>query len=533
MTKRISFIMIAATLLIAGCAKESTTSIKATIADYGHGEKVILDNANFSCWEVSDQLQVNACGDPCSVTSVTNDGRTGMISIPSGITAPFFAAYPKSAVSSIAITQGANNSPATGSATITLPDVQVYQESNGVQKIEAPMAAFTQTGHSLNFYNVASLLKVTVPRNTDVTSIVVTTTGDYRPVLCGTGTITFSGSKPSMGELSNANGPDGGCTVTLLVNQNAKTHSLLDGVNEDYYIVVPPITTPTSFKVKVNYYKVNYYNGHYNGHYLENVLEQSSTASSTIPASTIATVDFSSKDFEPRLDNFDPDEFLPGIFSVSPTLKVNFSKANLVYNNGSWQYQSNQYTTFTNSSSASEYLHMSAANGRGALVDNNGYGNTTEFYDWGRHINENNAATPWFTLSAEQWDYLLNRRPVTYQRYAHATVGGATGLLLFPDTFTWPDASIDIDNNYTTKEWSKLERAGCVFLRGNGYQNIGNGHNPQITGNGEGYYWTSDYTGGAQTNSYIHFTNSAITIPSNSTEQAGIGRNVRIVHIAQ
>ena len=513
MTKRISFIMIAATLLIAGCAKESTTSIKATIADYGHGEKVILDNSNYSCWEVGDQLQVNACGDPCSVTYVTNNSHTGTIAIPSGMTAPFFAAYPKSAVSSIAITG------ATGSATITLPAVQVYQESNGVQKIEAPMAAFTQTGHSLNFYNVASLLKVSVPRNTDVTSIVVTTTGNYRPVLCGTGTITFSGDKPSMGELSNANGPDGGRTVTLLVNQYAKTHAL-EG-NEDYYIVVPPITTPTSFKVKVNYY---------NGHYLENVLEQSSTASSTIPASTIATVDFSSKNFEPQLDNFDPNEFLPGIFSVSSTLKVNFSKANLVYNNGSWQYQTNQYTTFTNSSSASEYLHMSAANGSVPLVDNNGYGSATGFYDWGKFINPSNAATPWFTLSAEQWDYLLNDRPVTYQRYAHATVGGATGLLLFPDTFTWPDASITPDNNYTADEWSKLERAGCVFLRGNGYQNLGNG---QITGNGEGYYWTSDYTGGTQTNSYIHFTNSDITITGNNSVQAGIGRSVRIVHIAQ
>ena len=103
MTKRITFLsMIATILLMAGCTKETTKTIKATISDYNRdkSEKVYIDDEKFSCWNDGDIItflygSTTAYG---TVSDLSADHRTGHITIPEGAEAPFYAVYPKNAV---------------------------------------------------------------------------------------------------------------------------------------------------------------------------------------------------------------------------------------------------------------------------------------------------------------------------------------------------------------------------------------------------------------------------------------------------
>lgn len=207
--------------------------------------------------------------------------------------------------------------------------------------------------------------------------------------------------------------------------------------------------------------------------------------------------------------------------------------------NNPWTFHSTQYTTSGHSTSSTEYPKMSATSSSG-FVDNNGYGHSTGFYDWGKHINTNESNRPWFTLNATQWNYLLNTRPVSYARYALVKVNNNTGLMLFPDEFLWPDNTIpepssssysSRQDGYTISEWTALEAAGCVFLRANGY--LTHTGNPRVENDEAGFYWTSDYSAGqTQTTTYLHFTSTNVTTTGNDQEHEGVGMNVRIVHIA-
>jgi hypothetical protein len=82
----------------------------------------------------------------------------------------------------------------------------------------------------------------------------------------------------------------------------------------------------------------------------------------------------------------------------------------------------------------------------------------TTFTDWGSKINDGNA---WFTLSADEWAYLIgdedyssNKRDNATNLRKWTTIDGVNGLVILPDECT---ASISDD-------WATLEAAGAVFL---------------------------------------------------------------------
>jgi len=223
---------------------------------------------------------------------------------------------------------------------------------------------------------------------------------------------------------------------------------------------------------------------------------------------------------------FLPEGALNGLFSVSKWTKVFFSKGNLqaTYSTSTssytWDFAEHQY----------DYIGKAAGNTTidsqtgGAKVDlfcwstpatyygiNTSMEDSTyrgDFKDWGEVID--NKGT-WRTLagsSLEEWKYLLDLRTgdrapdigmQTDARYAEVKVNGKTGLLIFPDVFTWPEDSIEkpttfnvgsLDWNgidYTTTDFAKLESAGCVFLPAAGYRS-----GPYVHQVGEiGWYWSS------------------------------------------
>lgn len=186
------------------------------------------------------------------------------------------------------------------------------------------------------------------------------------------------------------------------------------------------------------------------------------------------------------VEDYDPSKAvegtLPGVFSVSATKKVFFSKGNLQYqakgadNQSHWQFAKNQYdivgegnknisSTYegwidlfgygtsgstndgqaanqpcSNSSSSSDYLKV----------------DLTGDADWGFNKIENggNAQGIWRTLTNKEWEYLLRDRCDKACMLAELTFDNINRrcLMVFPDGWTWPS---EAGTEPTGKYWGK------------------------------------------------------------------------------
>ena len=231
-----------------------------------------------------------------------------------------------------------------------------------------------------------------------------------------------------------------------------------------------------------------------------------------------------------------------GIFSVGNGEFVQFSAGNLQYNVGTntWSFAANQYDyvgadninvgdpTFTGTI---DMFGWSADGKYGVNPSNKNEDYNGDFVDWGTLVNE----ADWYTLSADEWKYLLNTRTNAKNLKQIAKVNSVVGIMLFPDVWTMP-ADVNVtaayDNNYevniynyTLDQWTKLEEAGAVFLpaagrRAGGYGNMIN-YDQQVETRDEYlvnggfyrwqdntniycYYWTSTINESTKDVSYLH-----------------------------
>ena len=232
-----------------------------------------------------------------------------------------------------------------------------------------------------------------------------------------------------------------------------------------------------------------------------------------------------------------PDGALSGVFSVSSTKQVYFSKGNLRYASSKWSFFDNQYDYYTGySADAWDHFGWSTSAttyGMNTSTDNGDY--SGDFVDWGATM-----GTGWFTLSKDEWTYLFKTRSASTVggtengRYAKAKVNNVPGIILFPDTYTHPDgvtAPVGVNatgdtgwngNSYTVADWTKMESAGCVFLPAAGYR-----EGSSVTSPGSyGYYWSATPSG--TNNAYRVYSNSRNLNPENTANRR-LGLSVRLV----
>lgn len=208
---------------------------------------------------------------------------------------------------------------------------------------------------------------------------------------------------------------------------------------------------------------------------------------------------------------------LEGTFSVGPEKQIHFSKGNLQYNPQShkWRFADNQYDYMgdANLKLAPGYagwidLFQWASSGyrehppERYSLNSRSYGNGERSidgtsYDWGVYnpiTNGGNASGHWRTLSVYEWHYLLAMRPDASLLRLAAKVGDVQGLLLLPDD--WLSRGFDTLRptsaySFTIDEWSRLERAGAVFMPAGGFcrmntyelgKKVGSGNDVPIEG---------------------------------------------------
>ena len=227
-----------------------------------------------------------------------------------------------------------------------------------------------------------------------------------------------------------------------------------------------------------------------------------------------------------------PDGGIDGLFSVSATKKVYFSKGNLratTNDNGSswtWSFADRQYSAVGNAAA------NTLINGDGTVSDNGSvdlfgwvgasssftddnmaafgisnsetssdYGNVAGEAlkkDWGTNAisNGGNVANyGWRTLTNDEWKYVFKTRTDADSKNGAAKVSGVAGWILLPDAWTLPAgvsftagaASGYTTNSYTAGEWAVMESAGAVFLPVTGTRH---GSTVQFSTDC-GYYWSA------------------------------------------
>lgn len=131
------------------------------------------------------------------------------------------------------------------------------------------------------------------------------------------------------------------------------------------------------------------------------------------------------------------------------------------------------------------------------------FGNKTNItgtmYDWGLYCaisNGGGTTGAWFTLSYNEFYYMIVERSRASSLRAFATVNNVAGMILLPDnwvlptgmTFTPQGTAADVTNIYTASQWKIMEAAGAVFLPAAGENEGSYG----VMGD----YWTSSNNGG-------------------------------------
>ena len=193
------------------------------------------------------------------------------------------------------------------------------------------------------------------------------------------------------------------------------------------------------------------------------------------------------------------------VFTVSsyPAKKVRFSPGNLQYKTGTgWRFAEHQYDvcqTSNGSWNTSGWVDLFGWGTWSGTSEHWDPTNTSPYsnYSWESNYDDvyfhgtltNHTATNWFTLSRDQWQYLIG-----HSRHGLATItvgeNAIHGMVILPDNSALAintDCSSWSDNEYSENQWfTNMEAKGAVFLPAAGYREGANVHD---YGN-DYYYWS-------------------------------------------
>ncbi|MBQ0142958.1 MAG: hypothetical protein KBT06_09220 [Prevotellaceae bacterium] len=190
---------------------------------------------------------------------------------------------------------------------------------------------------------------------------------------------------------------------------------------------------------------------------------------------------------------------LSGIFEIGNNEQVRFSQGNLCYcmdgehlslagqQQGIWTFCNTQYSTQQPGNGILDQFNYgtSGYNNFHPCVEPDyenipvSISNPDPWYDWGIfNAIENGGNRPnlWRTLSAEEWDYLLNNQIYGFANIVAdanlPTENNPIGMVILPKQFSMPEGltfKSHVQHNklniYTLEEWNQMETMGAVFIQ--------------------------------------------------------------------
>ena len=527
--KRISTIILSvaaiSSMLFVGCKKDTQiVTLGVDVEKAAADSKLYIDeNHNPVFFQSGESVSVNG-------TEYAIEYQGGKYYVPVEVNddGNYYAAYPASITTGFT---GTTNQP------IHFSRWQAYEEQDGVQNIKLPSVAAIEnnSGKKLHFYNLCSMLEVqwtnTSSDDYDIIGMEVTVPG---VALYGDGVVTIDGTDTEVemtgtGEKYNR--------VNLDIPEDMReTVTAGSQSTRKYYIYLPPFE---SKKVSVRIFVMKHIQNTLDDQKLRNITVATSSAV-TLPRNYIVPMHVAGA---PKEDNG-----LTGYFSVRgdeyghDTYKVVFSRGNLQHistdinheNSDGWKFADRQYdffgarnyisTGYWNLSTTIDLFSWSVTSsnyGRKSYdwwYDENNWGANESFVEWGNNVISNDPANTWFTLTGEEWYYLLHTRVgITGENLrgkakitgivdhpGRATLNGQPqteidGFILVPDDWTEDDVpsgltfnSGNTGNTYSVAQWARMEAAGAMFLPAAGYgENDENSGNKIADAYHVGQYWTS------------------------------------------
>lgn len=536
---------------LTSCQKDrslSDSQLKLLAESYTNDSKLLANGTNLT-WITGDKVLLNND----TVCTVNVYDAEGAIIEGGSFTAPFSAISP----ASIYVSNSGNT------YTINIPSNVTYDEVEGVQNVKAPLAAYQESGNELHFKHLTAAMVIGInnptnaPLYLDELKIVNT---KYQ--LCGEKSFNITNIPGTMiGGNAPAGSNDSLRTITMTFANNVYTVA----ANSTKYIQVPvyPLRSNASqFTITL---KSHYAGGVPTTNIIFN-RTQPSAVDNTLP---VATMGFVPVKIESGADNV----YNTGLFSVSATKQVQFSKGNLQYkpSTNTWRFAPAQTQALTTqnvdlSATKSTWIDLfgwatsgkhqangEAVNPYDTTKTNNHYyvwghpslhmfgtqgGDAGVDGDWGSNT-INGATGSWRTLTGDEWRYLLEERQTTAiregnlqsqvsyygenPRWCIATVNGVNGMMIFPDHYTHPASlsrgipgsintpvAYGVTNIFTSEQWAEFEKAGMVFLPATGFR-IGNVY--WVRGYGE--YWAS-------TRSETYYSYNAQSLHFQSGQYGGV-----------
>lgn len=232
--KKLILPFVALLLCMVACQKEDLNLLTLEVEHFASDAKMHIDEWDFAVWDDGDTVYLNE--NPRRVT-VDNTNHRATISA-QDIYSSYYASYPY-------VTRETGTSVAK-SYTISLPEVQEYEEVDGRQKVASPMFAFgTNDNPTLKFRNIGSVLAVKVLNNTygpiQVYSISVTSDDQN---LWGENSFRVADINDDLALNSLING---GRTVTLMCDGGVE----VPAEGKVFYIALPTISN-THLTIKVD-----------------------------------------------------------------------------------------------------------------------------------------------------------------------------------------------------------------------------------------------------------------------------------------
>lgn len=246
-----------------------------------------------------------------------------------------------------------------------------------------------------------------------------------------------------------------------------------------------------------------------------------------------------------------------GVFSISEDVKVRFAKGNLQYmaSTNTWRFAEHPWDVIGkgNEKKSDTYNGWIDLFGWGTgdeptkVYNYNSYGKQFgPFIDWGKNTISNGEGKKWFTLTMNEWHYLLDyRKTACGINYVVATVNKVPGLIILPDDWDVAYYKFGKPNSFSgTKvsqsDWINIfETHGAVFLPATaGCLDMKNRKNEVVdSGKALGYYWSSTYKNSRQAYSASFYVKDEIYdedgISSDFWNNRYIGCSVRLVTLAE
>ena len=227
----ISFIAALLALCAVSCQEElnpiTTVTLHAVTQDFNNDSKVYI-NDHTPYWQNGDRIRINGADYPIYAATENPAPIHNVAICATGYRALFPAGI---------LTNSDADINSSSSVAVTLPAAQVFKKVGPFQRVDVPMGAYFDSGNTLQFHNLCSVVRVYVSNATNaqlpITSISLTAGHAY---LSGTGTATIKGDSTDAIVISSANGSHS----VSLCNTDNSTIKTVEPLKTVYFDVVIP-----------------------------------------------------------------------------------------------------------------------------------------------------------------------------------------------------------------------------------------------------------------------------------------------------